>query len=572
MNQRLSPLGNAVKPLCALVWPMAQLGSHRRPIIAAVMHRRHFLRALSRWAAIAAWQQWAVDVAQAQGGSVLPSSWVAPPETFGLGVASGEPRPDGAVLWTRLAPKPLQPDGGMPAHRVPVHWLVAADEACQQVLQQGIAVADPTVAHAVHVPLAGLPSDRVFYYRFEAGGLLSPVGRSRTAPDPLAHSRRLRLALASCQHYEMGAFAVHREIAQADVDLVLFVGDYIYETEPPAFARQRQHPHVFPRRQEDFTLADYRAHHASYKLDPDLRASHAAHPWLMVWDDHEVANGYASSYGPELADPAQFLRLRTAAYRAYFEHMPLSPAKAPKGPAMRMHDRFEWGQLAELWLVDGRQFRDPAPCHGWHELAHGNAIWRCPALEDEHRSMLGPEQEAWLASGLAASTRAWKLIAQPTQMAPGALPTPLGSLRYTDGWDAYPAARERLMAAIAQPRVQDVVVLGGDVHRHVAAALRLEPGNRRSPVIASEFVASSITSKGLSEWLNSLIRRLNPDLLHMRSDERGYALIDVTPTQLHCTFRGTRHPVAPDATLHTQAEFVVDRGVPGPRRVSDGRS
>ncbi len=521
---------------------------------------------------MSAWQQWAADVALAQAPAVLPSSWVAPPETFALGVASGEPRPDGAVLWTRLAPSPLAPDGGMPAHRVPVHWLVAADEACHQVLQQGIVVADPALAHAVHVQLAGLPSDRSFYYRFEAGGQVSPVGRSRTAPDPEAHSSRLRLALASCQHYELGAFTVHREIAQADVDLVLFVGDYIYESEPPAYARQRRHPHLFPDRHADFTLADYRVHHASYKLDADLRASHAAHPWLMVWDDHEVLNGYAGDRSSDLDDPAQFLRLRTAAYRAYFEHMPLSPSKAPRGASMRMQDRFEWGQLAELWLLDGRQFRDLAPCGGWHELANGNAIWRCPALDDEPRSMLGAAQEAWLASGLAASTRAWKLIAQPTQMSPASLPTPLGRLRYTDGWDAYPAARERLLAAIAQPRVQDVVVLGGDVHRHVAAPLRLDPGNRHSPIVASEFVASSITSKGLSEWLNALIRHFNPDLLHMRSDERGYALIDVTPERVHCTFRGTRHPVTPDARLHTQAEFAVDRGVPGPRRVAPGRS
>ncbi|MEY2842051.1 MAG: hypothetical protein RI920_88 [Pseudomonadota bacterium] len=538
------------------------------------MHRRHFLQALSRWSALLAWQQWQADLARADVPLTAAERWQAPEGTFSLGVASGEPRPDGVVLWTRLAPVPLAPDGGMPKHRVLVHWVIAADEACQQVVQQGVSVADASLAHAVHVQVNGLLPDRTWYYRFEAGGRTSPVGRTRTAPDPQSHPKRLRMAVASCQHYEVGSFAVHREIAQADVDLVLFLGDYLYETEAPGFARRRQHPHVFPRDEADFTLSDYRQHHASYKLDADLRACHAAHPWLMVWDDHEVLNGYTGDASPDIDDPAQFIRLRTAAYRAYFEHLPISPARRPNGPHMRMHDRFEWGQLAELWLVDGRQFRAPTPaaCGKWHQLAHGNVLWRCPGLDEPERSMLGADQEAWLASGLAGSTRAWKLIAQPTQMAPASLPTPFGPLRYTDGWDAFPAARERLLAAIAQPRVQDVVVLGGDVHRHVAARLRLDPADRQSPVVASEFATSSITSRGLSEWLSSLVKRFNPDLLHLRSDERGYALLDVTPARLRCTFRATRHPVAPGATLHTQAEFVVDRGVAGPRPVKPGQA
>ncbi|MEY4763924.1 MAG: hypothetical protein RI907_597 [Pseudomonadota bacterium] len=531
------------------------------------MHRRHFLRAWSRWAATLAWAQWQADVAQAQSRPTAAERWQAPQETFSLGVASGEPRPDSVVLWTRLAPQPLQPDGGMPKFRVSVRWWVAADPACQQVVQQGVAVADPALAHAVHVQVGGLLPDRTWYYRFEAGGQMSPVGRTRTAPDPEAHPAQLRLALASCQHYEAGAFAVHRDIAQADVDAVLFVGDYIYETQAPGFARRRLHPHIFPRDPNAYTLTDYRLHHASYKLDADLRASHAAHPWLLVLDDHEVLNGYAGDFGDDdIASAEAFLKLRAAAYRAYFEHMPLAPTRRPQGAHMRIHDRFEWGQLAELWLLDGRQHRHKPACTGWHELARGNALWACPALDADERTMLGGDQEAWLAAGLASSTRAWKLIGQTTQMSPASLPAPLGPVRYTDGWDAFPAARERLMSAIAQPRVQDVVVLGGDVHRHVAAQLRLDPLDPQSPIVASEFVTSSITSKGLSEWIDALLRRFNRDLVHLRSDERGYARIDITPAQLRCTFRATRHPVRPDATLHDQATFVVDRGVPGVKR------
>lgn len=534
-------------------------------IIRRVMHRRDFLRAC-RQGALLAWAQWQADVAQAQRSAHPAERWRAPEGTFSLGVASGEPRPDSVVLWTRLAPAPLSADGGMPAHRVSVDWVVSADPDCRAVVQQGRAVADPALAHAVHVDVRGLAPDRTWYYRFESGGLSSPVGRTRTAPLPDARTQRLRLALASCQHYEAGYFAVHREIAEADIDLVLFVGDYIYTTDAAAHARQRRHPHTFARNDVARSLADYRVHHASYKLDADLRACHAAHPWLMVWDDHEVLNGWAGDWAPGLP-AAEFLRIKAAACRAYFEHLPLSPSRMPQGPRLRMEDHLEWGQLVDLWLVDGRQFREPPTCSGWRVAAHGNLIWDCPSLDAADRTMLGAEQEDWLAAGLAGSTKAWKLVAQPTQVAPAALPSPVGPVRYTDGWDAYPAARQRLMAAIAQPRVPDVVLLGGDVHRHVAARLRLDPADRRSPVVASEFVTSSVSSKGLSEWIDALIRRHNPDNLHLRSDERGYALIDITPTRLTCTFRGTTHPVKPQAQLHTQAVYQVDRGTPGPRRL-----
>jgi alkaline phosphatase D len=277
------------------------------------------------------------------------------------------------------------------------------------------------------------------------------------------------MAVASCQHYETGYYAVHREIAASDIDLVLFLGDYIYETEAPSFAKVRQHPHVFPDDEAHYSLADYRLHHASYKLDADLRACHAAHPWLMVWDDHEVVNDYAGLTSPDLDEQRAFLRVRTAAYQAYFEHLPVSPSRAPVGATMRMNAHYQWGLLADIWTIDGRQFRDPHVCGGVHAPQGGRALWRCAAAEQPDRTLMGLEQEYWLAEGLASSERAWKFIAQPTQIAPGGIRTPLGPVVYADGWDAYPAARERLMAAIAQPRVPDVVCLGGDVHRHVAA-------------------------------------------------------------------------------------------------------
>ncbi|WP_290871257.1 alkaline phosphatase D family protein, partial [Aquabacterium sp.] len=485
---------------------------------------------------------------------------------FTLGVASGEPLPESVVIWTRLAPQPMQADGGMPAQTVPVHWTVALDARFDRVVATGRALATPERGHSVHAEVSGLQPGRTHYYRFEAGGQTSPVGRTRTAPAPDARNQRMRLALASCQHYEAGYFAAHREIAAADVDLVAFVGDYLYETDLFAYHRVRRHPHRFPSDEADFTLADYRVHHASYKLDADLRACHAAHPWLLVWDDHEVVNDYAGDSDPDLPDVQAFLKLRTAAYQAYFEHLPISPRRAPTGAHMPMHAHYEWGQLAEFWTVDTRQFRDAPVCSGFNSLARGKLLRGCEAAKAPERSMLGFEQEAWLAEGLAGSTRAWKFIVQSTQVSPGAIRSPLGPLLYADGWDAFPAARSRLMQAIAQPRVPDVVCLGGDVHRHVAANLRLDPSDPASPIVASEIVGSSISSRGLSELLNNWLKGGNPDMLHARSDERGYVLLDVTPQRVQVDFRATPHPVRPDSRFHTQARYVIDRGVPGPRK------
>ncbi|OGB03917.1 MAG: phosphodiesterase [Burkholderiales bacterium RIFCSPLOWO2_12_FULL_64_99] len=529
------------------------------------MQRRALFSHLSRLAAALAWQQVCAHRAQARGQVPQPDAWHAADEVFTLGVASGEPRPDSVVIWTRLAPKPLQADGGMPAQAVPVRWEVAADARFARVLQSGSAVADPAAAHSVHVEVKGLPTGRPCFYRFEAGGQRSPVGRTRTAPDPTERNTRMRVALASCQHYETGYYTVHREIAVSDVDLVLFVGDYIYGTQAKPYARVRRHPHVMPDLHRR-TLADYRQHYAAYKLDPDLRACHAAHPWLMVWDDHEVSADYTGRHSPDLPDPQAFLAVRTAAYQAYFEHLPFSPHRAPVGGSMPLHGRYPWGQLVDLMTVDTRQFRDPAVCDGRHAPMNGKLLWQCDAAQAPERTMLGQSQAYDVAAALASSTCDWKFIVQSSQMSPGVLRSPLGPLLYADGWDAYPAARRRFTEAIAQPRVPDVVCLGGDVHRHVAANLRLDPADPASPIIASEIVTTSVSSRGLSELMSSWVKRSNPDLLHVRGDERGYVLLDITPRQVQIEFRSTPHPVRADSRLRTQARYVIERGQPGPRK------
>ncbi|HWH74770.1 MAG TPA: alkaline phosphatase D family protein [Methylibium sp.] len=522
------------------------------------MHRRELLAGLGRSAAaLALGALFAPSLGRDRTAERLPGSSDDP---FTLGVASGQPGPSSVVLWTRLAPRPMDPDGGLPQAPIALRWELAEDERFSLGRRHGEVLARPEHAHSAHVLVEGLPPDRRFFYRFHAGAASSPLGRTRTAPAPDAPVARLRLALASCQHYEQGAFALQREIAERELDLVLFVGDYIYESSNPRY-RLRAHEGPAPT-----DLAGYRRRHATYKLDAALRAAHAAHPWLMTWDDHEVENDYANDASRDpRRSAAELLALRAAAYKAYFEHMPVAPTMAPVGPAMPIHAHHRWGQLADLWTLDNRQYRSPPPCPE-PGRAGGRGLIHCPTLGDPNRSMFGSAQERWIGSELAASEARWRLLAQATQIAPAGIDTPLGRSLYSDGWDGYPAARARLLGAIAEQPQGNVVCLGGDVHRHVAARLRADPLDPRSAVVASEFVTSSLTSRGLSEALTELMLGSNPDLLHARSDERGYALLEVTAERVSCTLRATPFPVRPDSHIGTQAVWVVESGTPGPQR------
>jgi alkaline phosphatase D len=479
-------------------------------------------------------------------------------DPFTLGVASGMPRPDAVVLWTRLAPQPYEPMGGVVDQSVPVRWELAEDAQFSRGVRSGVAHAQAQHAHSVHIEVRGLPSGRPFFYRFMSGSAVSPVGRTRTAPAAHEPVQQLRLALASCQHYEQGEYLALREIAERDLDVVLFVGDYIYESSNARF-RMRAHEGPVPR-----NLQAYRARYATYKLDPHLQAAHAAHPWILTWDDHEVENDYAGTESPSGLDANAFLQRRAAAYKAYFEHMPLRPQMAPRGAGLRLYDRYRWGQLADLWTLDSRQYRSvQATCNAERRGAGGRVINPCEALRDPRRTLLGGEQEAWLYQGLTQSKARWKLIGQASQLSSTAIQTPVGTRIYSDGWDGYPAARDRLLGTIAQHRLGNVLTLGGDVHRHVAAQVRAVANELRSPILASELVGSSITSRGLSESMTSLIKSNNPDLLHARADERGYALLEVTPAAVTCDFRATPFPAQLGAAMHTQARFAVIAGQAG---------
>lgn len=514
-------------------------------------------RNLNRLALALALTPWLGACAQAQS---VPSTasgggprWQTDP--FGLGVASGQPQPDSVVLWTRLRITPA--DEAQRGRAQLVVCEVFADEALRQPVRQWLVQTDASRAHSVHVLASGLQPGRHYWYRFVCGNATSAVGRTRTCPALNEAVPRLRIALASCQHFEQGYFTAHRDMAERDLDFVLFVGDYIYESSNPRFI-VRKHEGGIP-----VLLDEYRERHAQYKSDADLRASHAAHPWVMTWDDHEVVNDYANDRDQKFNDPQVFLRRRAAAYQAYFEHMPVRLGPDPSQPTqMRIHDRMAWGRLADVWTLDCRQYRDHQACPDPNR-GGGRVVVGCDALADPARSMLGAAQEQWLSQGLTQSQRRWKLLAQSTQMSSSGVDTPLGRSAFTDGWDGYPKARERLLSTIAEARLQNVVLLGGDVHMNVASQLRVQPNLDKSPIVAAELVSTSITSRGLGENLLSQIRASNPDIVHARSDERGYVLLDVKAERMVAEMRTTANPVKADAVLGVQARFEIGQGVAG---------
>lgn len=492
------------------------------------------------------------------------------PYPFSLGVASGSPLPDAVILWTRLLADPLGP--AIAPVALSVRWEVASDEAFRTIVAKGTATAAPELGHSVHVDARGLAPGRWYWYRFMLGDAVSPVGRTRTAPARDEMPGRLRLAVASCQHWEFGSYAAHHHIAQASPDLVAFLGDYIYEWGP----YHLRHPGRVVRRDESFTLADYRKRYAQYKSDPQLQAAHLAAPWIVTWDDHEVANDYAGLRDERLA--GDFAARRAAAYQAFYEHMPLRlPNLARDGFAsVPLFQRYDWGRLARLHVLDDRQYRSPQACTRAPDRGGSNAVFAraCAALADPRRTMLGDAQEAWLESGLARSRATWNILAQQTLMAQSSsvpIVKPDDGRFWTDGWDGYPAARKRLLDAIVRQGAHNPLVLGGDVHTFYATALRPDfskPVSKQNPVIATEFVGTSVTSSSRPQAQTVEHVEKNPHMLYGRSDKRGYMLLEVTPKRTVTHFMGLDDVRDAKSAVAKLASFQVNEGVAQALRIS----
>ena len=482
---------------------------------------------------------------------------------FTLGVASGYPTPDGFVLWTRLAPRPLEPGGGLAPEPVPMTWEVAEDERFAKVVSARAEFPTHDWAHSVHAQVTGLAPDRWYFYRFRAGDAVSPVGRTRTAPAAGVLPARLRFAFASCQHYEHGYFTACRHMAADDLDLIVFLGDYIYES-----SLRRNQVRKHEREEEPVTLDEYRARHARYKGDPDLQSAHRASPWIATWDDHEVDNDYANDQQEDGTPPEEFLLRRAAAYRAYYEHMPLPVSMRPAGPDMRIYTSLPWGALANFHVLDGRQYRSPQACP--RKAGGGNDIdpSACAPLHEQARTMLGAEQEAWLDRQFRSSHTAWNIVAQQTVM--GQLDTQIGNGKkiWNDNWDGYPLARRRLLDSLVARRLANPVIIGGDVHMNFVSDLKLDFDDPKSPVVASEFVGTSITSPPGS-WQRNLAQIVaeNPHIRYARSDRRGYVRASIAGGRLTAELIGLDTVKKPESRAEVLARFVVEDGKPGAQKL-----
>jgi alkaline phosphatase D len=483
-----------------------------------------------------------------------------PAELFALGVASGDPLPDSVILWTRIVADPLADDGGVCTQPIPVQWEIAADDGFAEVVASGDAVADKMLAHSVHVDVSMLDPDTWYWYRFKVGDAASPVGRTRTTPSASAEPDELRFAFASCQNRQSGYWTAYPHMAEEELDLVLFLGDYIYEEGPNPGSVQ---PYGSPAPTE---IVSFRKRWGEYKADPALQAVHARCPWVVTWDDHEVSNDYADDFAEGTpadaseADRAEFLERRAAAYQAFYEHQPvrLDPPE-PESPDFPIYRDVTWGKLAAFFVLDGRQYRSRQACTDTATLG-GAAGPMCPEGESDDRTMLGEEQESWLYDKLADTDATWNVLANQTVLSPAPF---AGNLVNLDQWDGYPAARQRLVDNLQD--VSNPVVITGDIHLSAVGILPGDPADPTSTPLATEFVGTSISSNfPLADVVEPLLSAL-PNVRYINARQRGYVVCTVTADELRADYRLVSTALEPTAEVTTATSWIVKSGNPAPQ-------
>lgn len=485
---------------------------------------------------------------------------IAASAPFTQGVASGDPASDGFVLWTRLAPDPLAADGlgGMSAPAT-VGWTVFSDDALQKPVASGQAETRPDTAHTVHAEVRGLKPDRPYWYRFEALGAQSRVGRARTLPAATSKPEKLSIAYASCSNYEQGYFSAYRHMAAENPDFVLYLGDYIYETSAKPDAKvARRHDQAGPLR----TLAAYRNRYALHHLDTDLQDLRAAATALMTWDDHEVQNDYGGFLSQYMRDDVNMPMLRRAAYQAYYEAMPLRTLSKPVDGHARLYKGYRFGNLAEINMLDGRQYRSAAACPAG-DARKGHVVTdACAVHTDPARSMLGFEQEKWLYQRFAKSQAAWNVLGQDllvaTYLQQSKDKTPVVG-HYTDAWDGYPATRDRLLQAMQATRLKNPVILSGDLHSFWANEIKPSPD---AATVATEFLGTSVTSDNPNHALMTATWAENPHVKYLNSRTQGYAAATFTRDHAEVRFMAISDRADPRATVSVEKRFVVENGKP----------
>lgn len=479
---------------------------------------------------------------------------------FQLGVASGEPAQDGFVIWTRLAPDPLSRGHGMPAAAVEVKWEVGADERFATVVQRGTAIARPELGHAVHVEIAGLEPNRPYWYRFIAGRERSGTGRAMTTAPAGQRLASARFAVAGCQNYEQGYFTAYRDLAARQPDFVFCYGDYIYEGRGNRFRNSAEGPFETVRPHygdEIYSIDDYRARYAQYKMDTDLQAAHAAAPWFVTWDDHEIDNNWVDAIDQDGTPAPIFALRRQMAMQAYYEHMPLRAASLPVGSSMQLYRRAVIGDLIDFNLLDTRQYRSDQACGDRWGV-------ECP---DTRRAaqVLGQRQEAWLAENMQQSPTTWQALAQQVMVMdldrdPGPRVT-----ENLDSWAGYRVPREHLLKTIEDSGKRSTIVLTGDEHQNYAGELHFDGKNPQATPIATEFVATSITSGGDGVDQRSdttAIQQVNPQL-KFHNAQRGYMMCEVTHERWLSEFVTLDEVSTRDGTASTRMRLAVEPGKPG---------
>jgi len=521
----------------------------------ATVNRRALLRALGASALLTS-----------TGGFFARSVWGSPifaAYPFSLGVASGDPAPDGFVIWTKIAPKPLERSGGMPKRPVEVEWSVAADERMRQVEQKGAAIAHPELGHAVHVEIAGLQPARDYFYQFTVGGERSRVGRARTLPPFGASVAQLRFGVAGCQRYEDGYFTAFRHLAAERFDFVFHYGDYIYERRVMR-PSERALPvvRVMPGDPDEcYTLDDYRHRYSLHQVDSDLQAAHASAPFVMSYDDHEVDNDWAGDTTEEKTPPELFLLRRAAAFQAWYEHLPLRRAQMPRGPDILAYRRLAIGDLLSMNVLDTRLYRSPQAC------ADGPRVRaNCAEAFEANRTVLGEKQERWLYDGFRSAKARWTLLAQQViMMRNDRDPDPNVFAPSLDKWDGAVAARDRLFTAIENTKLSNLVVVTGDIHRNWAGELKKNFADEKSATLGVEFVATSISSVGDGFDINDNFKALLQQEPHIKffNSQRGYVRHVVTPDRWQADFQVLDKVSVPDGRLSTRKSFVLENGKPG---------
>ncbi len=477
---------------------------------------------------------------------------------FTLGIASGDPTSGGFVLWTRIAPHPFDPDA-LSAGRFPVTWEVATDQSFKNLIQSGVSYAYKKNAYAVHTTVYGLKPNYQYFYRFHVGGETSPTGRAKTLPIIGAKTEKFRFATACCQSITDGHFAAYRDIASMDLDLLLHTGDYIYEQD--WVGGDRRLPI-----EEALDLKGYRELYAAYKIDPLLQAAHASSCWMTIWDDHELENDWGGDYSPDYRDLANgaeaFVRRKAAAFKAYFEHMPLGLEARPARNKLRLNRRAIVGDLVQFDLLDCRQYRSPPACENEPRTFRGFTELCSEALSAE-RSMLGADQQVWLDRGLGHFPVKWNALVQTTQFAPFDFLKGPTTAFDMDVWDGFSANRQQIIDTMVQRNIENAVSLGGNIHAFYSGLVHQNPFDATTKPIMTEIVSTSLSSGGggdarYENTISQFGENLSANFFENR--KRGYVLSEVTPKEWTSQLRTVNNPYDPASDCETLRTVTIESG------------